>query len=43
MEMSEYMILFTPALNFILKAVASDASESLFSEMLERCKKLGNR
>lgn len=43
MEMSTYMTLFTPALDFILQAVAYGASESLFADLLEKCYKHGNR
>lgn len=43
MEMSTYMTLFTPALDFILQAVAANASENLFTELLDRCSKQGNR
>lgn len=36
------MTLFTPALDFILQAVACDASESLLSDLLEKCKQKGS-
>lgn len=36
------MTLFTPALDFILQAVACDASETLLSDLLERCKQKGS-
>lgn len=36
------MTLFTPALDFILQAVACDATESLLSDLLEKCKQKGS-
>ncbi|XP_028990789.1 VPS35 endosomal protein-sorting factor-like isoform X2 [Betta splendens] len=41
-EMPEYLTLYSPAINWILQCIAYRAPESLLTEMMERCKKLGN-
>lgn len=43
LELPTYMTLFTPALDFILQAVASDAPENLLADLLQKCSKQGNR
>lgn len=43
MEVPTYLTLYTPALDFVLQAVASGASDSLLSELLDRCQKHGSR
>lgn len=42
-DLSTYLTLYTPALDFILQAVAAGASEMLLADILDRCKKQGNR
>lgn len=42
-DFSTYATLYTPALDFILQAVKSGASDKLFSELLGKCKQHGNR
>uniref|UniRef100_A0A669CA17 VPS35 endosomal protein-sorting factor-like n=1 Tax=Oreochromis niloticus TaxID=8128 RepID=A0A669CA17_ORENI len=41
-EMPEYLTLYSPAISWILQCIAYRAPESLLTEMMERCKKLGN-
>ncbi|XP_061611932.1 VPS35 endosomal protein-sorting factor-like isoform X2 [Phyllopteryx taeniolatus] len=41
-EMPEYLTLYSPAINWILQCSAYRAPETLLTEMMERCKKLGN-
>lgn len=41
-EAPEYLTLYSPAINWILQCIAYRAPESLLTEMMERCKKLGN-
>lgn len=41
-DLSTYLTLYTPALDFILQAVAAGASEMLLADILDRCKKQGN-
>lgn len=41
-ELPEYLTLYTPAINWILQCVAYRAPEVLLTEMIERCKRLGN-
>ncbi|XP_077595458.1 VPS35 endosomal protein-sorting factor-like [Stigmatopora nigra] len=41
-EMPEYLTLYSPAINWILQCSAYRAPESRLTEMMERCKKLGN-
>ncbi|XP_045924541.1 VPS35 endosomal protein-sorting factor-like isoform X1 [Micropterus dolomieu] len=41
-EMPEYLTLYSPAINWILQCIAYRAPEPLLTEMMERCKKLGN-
>ncbi|XP_068610312.1 VPS35 endosomal protein-sorting factor-like [Brachionichthys hirsutus] len=41
-EMSEYLTLYSPAINWILQSIAYRAPEPLLTEMMERCKNLGN-
>ncbi|KAM9773653.1 VPS35 endosomal protein-sorting factor-like isoform X2 [Syngnathus typhle] len=41
-EMPEYLTLYSPAINWILHCSAYRAPESVLTEMMERCKKLGN-
>ncbi|XP_061912130.1 VPS35 endosomal protein-sorting factor-like [Entelurus aequoreus] len=41
-EMPEYLTLYSPAINWILQCSADSAPEPLLTEMMERCKKLGN-
>lgn len=43
MPFSTYLTLYTPALDFILQAVASGAPESLLAELLERCRRHENK
>uniref|UniRef100_A0A8C4HG36 VPS35 endosomal protein-sorting factor-like n=1 Tax=Dicentrarchus labrax TaxID=13489 RepID=A0A8C4HG36_DICLA len=41
-EVPEYLTLYSPAINWILQCIAYRAPEPLLTEMMERCKKLGN-
>ncbi|XP_062331258.1 VPS35 endosomal protein-sorting factor-like isoform X1 [Osmerus eperlanus] len=41
-EVPVYLTLYSPAINWILQCVAYKAPEALLTEMMERCKKLGN-
>uniref|UniRef100_UPI003AAA9D70 VPS35 endosomal protein-sorting factor-like isoform X2 n=1 Tax=Centroberyx gerrardi TaxID=166262 RepID=UPI003AAA9D70 len=41
-EIPEYLTLYCPAINWILQCIAYRAPEPLLTEMMERCKKLGN-
>ncbi|XP_041671104.1 VPS35 endosomal protein-sorting factor-like isoform X2 [Cheilinus undulatus] len=41
-EVPEYLTLYSPAINWILQCIAYRAPEALLTEMMERCKKLGN-
>ncbi|XP_077407451.1 VPS35 endosomal protein-sorting factor-like isoform X3 [Vanacampus margaritifer] len=41
-EMPEYLTLYSPAVNWILQCSAYRAPETLLTEMMERCKKMGN-
>uniref|UniRef100_A0A3Q3KWI5 VPS35 endosomal protein-sorting factor-like n=1 Tax=Labrus bergylta TaxID=56723 RepID=A0A3Q3KWI5_9LABR len=41
-EVPEYLTLYSPAINWILQCIAYRAPEVLLTEMMERCKKLGN-
>uniref|UniRef100_A0A674PEU3 VPS35 endosomal protein-sorting factor-like n=1 Tax=Takifugu rubripes TaxID=31033 RepID=A0A674PEU3_TAKRU len=41
-EVPEYLTLYSPAINWILQCIAYRAPESLLTEMMERCKTLGN-
>uniref|UniRef100_A0A667YW83 VPS35 endosomal protein-sorting factor-like n=1 Tax=Myripristis murdjan TaxID=586833 RepID=A0A667YW83_9TELE len=41
-EIPEYLTLYSPAINWILQCIAYRAPEPLLTEMMERCKKLGN-
>ncbi|XP_054624384.1 VPS35 endosomal protein-sorting factor-like isoform X2 [Dunckerocampus dactyliophorus] len=41
-EMPEYLTLYSPAINWILQCSADRAPERLLTEMMDRCKKLGN-
>ncbi|XP_053715371.1 VPS35 endosomal protein-sorting factor-like [Synchiropus splendidus] len=41
-ELPEYLTLYTPAINWILQCIAYRAPEVLLTEMIERCKRLGN-
>lgn len=43
MELSTYLTLYTPALDFILQAIANGASEQLLADILDKCKQQGNR
>uniref|UniRef100_A0A4W6F9Y0 VPS35 endosomal protein-sorting factor-like n=1 Tax=Lates calcarifer TaxID=8187 RepID=A0A4W6F9Y0_LATCA len=41
-EVPEYLTLYSPAISWILQCIAYRAPEPLLTEMMERCKKLGN-
>uniref|UniRef100_A0A4W4H174 VPS35 endosomal protein-sorting factor-like n=1 Tax=Electrophorus electricus TaxID=8005 RepID=A0A4W4H174_ELEEL len=41
-EVPVYLTLYSPAIHWILQCVAYRASDVLLTEMMERCKKLGN-
>ncbi|XP_076844123.1 VPS35 endosomal protein-sorting factor-like isoform X2 [Brachyhypopomus gauderio] len=41
-EVPVYLTLYSPAIHWILQCVAYRASDALLTEMMERCKKLGN-
>ncbi|XP_043945688.1 VPS35 endosomal protein-sorting factor-like [Protopterus annectens] len=41
-EMPVYLTLYSPAIDWILQCIAYQAPETLLTEMMERCKKLGN-
>ncbi|XP_029953545.1 VPS35 endosomal protein sorting factor-like [Salarias fasciatus] len=41
-EPPEYLTLYSPAINWILQCIAYRAPEPLLTEMMERCKTLGN-
>ncbi|XP_028332294.1 VPS35 endosomal protein-sorting factor-like isoform X2 [Gouania willdenowi] len=41
-ETPEYLTLYSPAINWILQCIAYRAPEPLLTEMIERCKTLGN-
>uniref|UniRef100_A0A3B3ZX31 VPS35 endosomal protein-sorting factor-like n=1 Tax=Periophthalmus magnuspinnatus TaxID=409849 RepID=A0A3B3ZX31_9GOBI len=41
-EMPEYLTLYSPAINWILQCIAYRAPEPLLTEMMERCKTMGN-
>uniref|UniRef100_A0A672Z2U5 VPS35 endosomal protein-sorting factor-like n=1 Tax=Sphaeramia orbicularis TaxID=375764 RepID=A0A672Z2U5_9TELE len=41
-EVPEYLTLYSPAINWILQCIAYRAPEPLLTEMMERCKTLGN-
>ncbi|XP_064415213.1 VPS35 endosomal protein-sorting factor-like isoform X1 [Latimeria chalumnae] len=41
-EMPVYLTLYSPAIDWILQCIAYRAPEALLTEMMERCKKLGN-
>ncbi|XP_054431453.1 VPS35 endosomal protein-sorting factor-like isoform X2 [Pteronotus mesoamericanus] len=41
-ELSSYLPLYSPAMDWIFQCLSYHASESLLTEMMERCKKLGN-
>ncbi|XP_032559633.1 VPS35 endosomal protein sorting factor-like isoform X1 [Chiroxiphia lanceolata] len=41
-EMPLYLTLYSPAIDWILQCIAYHAPEVLLTEMMERCKKLGN-
>ncbi|AWP17343.1 putative UPF0505 protein C16orf62 -like isoform 2 [Scophthalmus maximus] len=41
-EAPEYLTLYSPAISWILQCIAYRAPEPLLTEMMERCKKLGN-
>uniref|UniRef100_A0A665UVT5 VPS35 endosomal protein-sorting factor-like n=1 Tax=Echeneis naucrates TaxID=173247 RepID=A0A665UVT5_ECHNA len=41
-ETPEYLTLYSPAISWILQCIAYRAPEILLTEMMERCKKLGN-
>ncbi|XP_033908670.2 VPS35 endosomal protein-sorting factor-like [Acipenser ruthenus] len=41
-EIPVYLTLYSPAIDWILQCVAYRAPEALLTEMMERCKKLGN-
>ncbi|KAJ3608039.1 hypothetical protein NHX12_025089 [Muraenolepis orangiensis] len=41
-EIPEYLTLYSPAIHWILQCVAYRAPDPLLTEMMERCKKLGN-
>ncbi|KAE8284508.1 hypothetical protein D5F01_LYC17841 [Larimichthys crocea] len=41
-EVPEYLTLYSPAINWILQCIAYRAPELLLTEMMDRCKKLGN-
>ncbi|CAL1604893.1 unnamed protein product [Knipowitschia caucasica] len=41
-EMPEYLTLYSPAINWLLQCVAYRAPEALLTEMMERCKIMGN-
>ncbi|KAM4623948.1 VPS35 endosomal protein-sorting factor-like isoform 2-T2 [Polymixia lowei] len=41
-EIPEYLTLYSPAIHWILQCVAYRAPEVLLTEMMDRCKKLGN-
>ncbi|XP_016889498.1 VPS35 endosomal protein-sorting factor-like [Cynoglossus semilaevis] len=41
-EIPEYLTLYSPAISWILQCIAHRAPEHLLTEMMERCKKLGN-
>lgn len=43
MEYPVYLTLYTPALDFMMQAMAAGASDSLLSQLLERCYRQGNR
>lgn len=42
MDIPTYMTIFTPALDYILQAVACDASDNLLADLLEKCKQKGS-
>ncbi|XP_047464640.1 VPS35 endosomal protein-sorting factor-like isoform X2 [Mugil cephalus] len=41
-EVPEYLTLYSPAINWILQCIAYRAPEPLLTEMMERCKTMGN-
>ncbi|XP_007891939.1 VPS35 endosomal protein-sorting factor-like isoform X2 [Callorhinchus milii] len=41
-EIPIYLTLYSPAIDWILQCIAYKAPEALLTEMMERCKKLGN-
>ncbi|XP_041062285.1 VPS35 endosomal protein-sorting factor-like isoform X2 [Carcharodon carcharias] len=41
-EIPVYLTLYTPAIDWILQCIAYRAPEALLTEMMDRCKKLGN-
>ncbi|CAL8261736.1 unnamed protein product [Arctogadus glacialis] len=41
-EIPQYLTLYSPAIHWILQCVAYRAPDPLLTEMMERCKKLGN-
>ncbi|KAJ1532194.1 hypothetical protein ONE63_000815 [Megalurothrips usitatus] len=41
-DLSTYLTLYTPALDYILQSVAHDATEKTLAEILDRCKRKGN-
>lgn len=43
MDVHTYLMLYSPALDFILQAIAANASEVLLNDILDKCKKNGNR
>ncbi|ETE65169.1 hypothetical protein L345_09057 [Ophiophagus hannah] len=41
-EIPSYLTLYSPAIDWILQCIAYRAAETLLTEMMERCRKLGN-
>ncbi|XP_036166147.1 VPS35 endosomal protein sorting factor-like isoform X3 [Myotis myotis] len=41
-ELSSYLPLYSPAMDWIFQCISYHAPENLLTEMMERCKKLGN-